>query len=947
MALALGSCGPGGGTGGIGTTGGTVTTPDQKASLVIPAGTFASPVNISLEKIILPSPDPEQYTALSGGGFQINAPADFVANQDVMLEIDDSSLTTVSGQRLSLQALPADSVLVALVKRPSDSSYQMLNMTLASSKWSVYIEKAYFCYICKYLIALYTPTRVEINLPSQITEGTSVAASITLFNKYGDPLVYQPLAPSWSSDNTSLATVSATGLVQAKALGTTKIKVSNPLSGEKSITVTGKPVLFSANYNAGTIKGYSRSQTTSGGSPVPLVTITLPNGTKPNDIDFDPSGNLWVTDNANSRLLRFTSAQIAASGSPTPGVIISMATADKPVALTFDSSGNLWVTNESNRVLRYAASSLGASGAPQPERVLTQGMSFPAGVAVDSSSNLWVSMFDGNVVRRFTPTEQTNNSASSYSIGGLVKPTGLEFDPSGTLYVGQEGSPSGISVFASSLLGTANPSATRFIGNGATNKIYGLARDASNGTLWANNQGNGAAIAYTSAQLATASTTPSVTISSATEANIGYGGVAFANGGTAPAPALAINSFTATPNNLPSSGGTVTLNWNVANAVKLSVNQGVGVVTGSSTTRPVNSTTTFTLTAEDSGGNTVSSSLMITVNVVGRKVWHASFRENKIRGYSEAKWGTGTAANADMALSLAACGNAKPNDLVQDNAGNIIFTDNDSGAANNRVVRIAAAAVARGGAITAAECTQLDIGSGAYKEFIGLTLDTDGRSVFYGTSQGIRFLKYNLGTDSYALQNLPILTQAATISGVYLAANRLYAVDYGNFNYSNAVVWVYDLDPNRNNDATLRLKFRPSNTNFALPEGISLAAGRIWVANNSSDTLMGFAVADINAAPAGSTQALGFKTLSRADQSPASAFIHCPGALATAPNGELWVNSQGSGANGDCGDFNTAFGSVYKYTLANLNDPPTNPVATLQLSGIASVPGYGGLFFGR
>jgi hypothetical protein len=76
-----------------------------------------------------------------------------------------------------------------------------------------------------------------------------------------------------------------------------------------------------------------------------------------------------------------------------------------------------------------------------------------------------------------------------------------------------------------------------------------------------------------------------------------------------------INSFIATPDNLPYGGGFVVLSWNVTGAASLSIDQGVGPVTpvtvGSKTVL-VSVTTTFTLTAMDSAGNVMATA---TVNV--------------------------------------------------------------------------------------------------------------------------------------------------------------------------------------------------------------------------------------------------------------------------------------------------------------------------------------------
>jgi hypothetical protein len=76
-----------------------------------------------------------------------------------------------------------------------------------------------------------------------------------------------------------------------------------------------------------------------------------------------------------------------------------------------------------------------------------------------------------------------------------------------------------------------------------------------------------------------------------------------------------INSFTATPNSFPAGGGPVVLAWNVTGAATLVIDQGVGPVTppnAGSKTVLVGVTTTFTLKAMDSAGNTLATA-MVTV----------------------------------------------------------------------------------------------------------------------------------------------------------------------------------------------------------------------------------------------------------------------------------------------------------------------------------------------
>jgi len=80
-----------------------------------------------------------------------------------------------------------------------------------------------------------------------------------------------------------------------------------------------------------------------------------------------------------------------------------------------------------------------------------------------------------------------------------------------------------------------------------------------------------------------------------------------------PATAPAISSFTASPTSI-TSGSSSTLSWSVSGSSPiLSINQGVGTVTGTSRSVSPTTTTTYTLTASNSAG-TVTSTVTVTVN---------------------------------------------------------------------------------------------------------------------------------------------------------------------------------------------------------------------------------------------------------------------------------------------------------------------------------------------
>jgi hypothetical protein len=68
-----------------------------------------------------------------------------------------------------------------------------------------------------------------------------------------------------------------------------------------------------------------------------------------------------------------------------------------------------------------------------------------------------------------------------------------------------------------------------------------------------------------------------------------------------------IDSFTASPSFLSAGGGGSTLSWSVTGATSLSVDRGVGTVTGSSASVSVTASTLFTLTATNASGSSTSS----------------------------------------------------------------------------------------------------------------------------------------------------------------------------------------------------------------------------------------------------------------------------------------------------------------------------------------------------
>ena len=222
----------------------------------------------------------------------------------------------------------------------------------------------------------------------------------------------------------------------------------------------------------------------------------------PIGVAFDPSGDLWVVDVNNNRVLEyvapFTTDEAASvvigqtgfnsgaanaafascNGSPVVAGTVSACGLSNPIAVGFDSSGNLWVGDvNNNRVLEYAApfstgeaASLvigqtsfaggvanaafaSCNGSPVVAGTVSAcGLSGPHNPAFDSSGNLWLSDFNNNRVLEYTHPF-SNGEASSLVLGqpdfvtntalnptqsSLDAPFGVTFDSSGDLWVADQ-----------------------------------------------------------------------------------------------------------------------------------------------------------------------------------------------------------------------------------------------------------------------------------------------------------------------------------------------------------------------------------------------------------------------------------------------------------------------------------------------------------------------------
>ncbi len=247
----------------------------------------------------------------------------------------------------------------------------------------------------------------------------------------------------------------------------------------------GDPTL-SSGMNAALVIGQSNFtlSLSLAGTPAPAPTQSNLNG--PRDIAFDSSGDLWVVDGINNRILEFkppfvtgmSASLVIGQTTFTTGpsvngtcssTAVTQASLCNPSSIAFDKSGNLWVSDTGeNRILEFQApfsngmsaslvigqtnfttsSSLPGCQVSSGQTTCAGSLEGPTGLAFDSSGNLWVVDSENNRVLEYNPpfSNSMNASlaigASSLTVTGngpgqnqLNLPDYLAFDSSGNLWV--------------------------------------------------------------------------------------------------------------------------------------------------------------------------------------------------------------------------------------------------------------------------------------------------------------------------------------------------------------------------------------------------------------------------------------------------------------------------------------------------------------------------------
>jgi sugar lactone lactonase YvrE len=193
------------------------------------------------------------------------------------------------------------------------------------------------------------------------------------------------------------------------------------------------------------------------GRNVPDSADSGANKLNPSGIFVDNSGNLYVADLGNDRILEFPPG----STSATSGVIIAGGNGpdsatnqlNNPSGIFVDNSGNIYVADlGNNRILEFPPGSTSATNG-----IIVAGGNYfgsaanqltePTGVFVDASGNIYVSDQGNNRIQKFPPGSSSATNGITVAGGNgfgsaanqLAEPTGVFVDASGNIYVSDQG----------------------------------------------------------------------------------------------------------------------------------------------------------------------------------------------------------------------------------------------------------------------------------------------------------------------------------------------------------------------------------------------------------------------------------------------------------------------------------------------------------------------------